>query len=88
MQVENFFRRRAGGRPGDVMSDLSAVGIAAHFVQCRESRASKARNARSRRVRRTNHTTKAAKPFNNLESPPTKNVQVDYNCVGGAILIL
>jgi hypothetical protein len=27
-------------------------------------------NARSRRVRRTIHTTKAAKPFNDLESPP------------------
>ena len=31
-------RRRSGGRLDDVMSDLSALSIAAYFVQCRESR--------------------------------------------------
>ena len=36
-------RRRSGGRLDDVMSDLSALSIAAYFVQCRESRAAKAR---------------------------------------------
>ena len=36
-------RRRSGGRFDDVMSDLSALSIAAYFVQCRESRAAKAR---------------------------------------------
>ena len=34
---------REGGRPGDVMSDLSAVGTAARPGQCRESRAARAR---------------------------------------------
>ena len=36
-------RRRSGGRLDDVMSYLSALSIAAYFVQCRESRAAKAR---------------------------------------------
>ena len=43
------WRRRAGGRPGDVMSDLSAVCTAARLAQCRESRASRARRAESTR---------------------------------------
>ena len=41
--------RRAGGRPGDVMSDLSAACIAANLAQCRESRAARARSAESTR---------------------------------------
>ena len=41
--------RRAGGRPGDVMSDLGAFCMAARFAQCRESRASRARSAESTR---------------------------------------
>ena len=41
--------RRAGGRPGDVMSDLCAVRTATSFGQRRESRAAKARSAESTR---------------------------------------
>ena len=40
-------RRRAGGRLGDVMSDLSAACTAACLGQCRESRATKAQRAES-----------------------------------------
>ena len=41
--------RRAGDRPGDVMSDRGAAGTTAHLIPCRESRASRARRAESTR---------------------------------------
>ena len=57
-------RRRPGGRPDDVMSDLSAARTTTRFGQCRESRARKTHEfARSAgRAARTKPTTPDCQP--------------------------